>query len=44
MIDAAHYAQVQIKMLVTAKHQAYLVYWACTVTHTDSRVADKFLH
>lgn len=34
VIDAAHYAQVQLEMLVTGKHQAYLVYWACTVTHT----------
>ena len=32
-IDAAHFAQVQLEMLVTGKRQAYLVYWSCTVTN-----------
>ena len=39
-IDCAHYAQVQLEMLVTGKQQAYLVYWACTVTHTFRVVLD----
>ena len=32
-IDAAHFAQVQLEMLVTGKSQAYLVCWSCTVTN-----------
>ena len=31
-VEAAHFAQVQLEMLVT-KEQAYLVYWSCTTTH-----------
>ena len=34
VVDAAHYAQVQLQMLVTGTKQAYLVYWSCTATHT----------
>ena len=39
-IEAAHFAQIQLKMLVTGKSQAYLVYWSCTVTNTFRVVID----
>ncbi len=39
-IDAAHFAQVQLEMLVTGKSQAYLVYWSCTVTNVFRVVID----
>ena len=39
-IDAAHFAQVQLEMLVTGKSHAYLVYWSCTVTNVFRAVID----
>ncbi|DBA82071.1 TPA: hypothetical protein ACH3X2_006815 [Trebouxia sp. C0005] len=39
-MDAAHFAQVQLEMLVTGKSQAYLVYWSCTVTNVFRVVVD----
>ena len=39
-IDAVHFAQVQLEMLVTAKSQAYLVYWSCSVTNIFRVVID----
>ena len=32
-VEAAHFVQVQLEMLVANKKTAYLVYWSCNGTH-----------